>query len=130
MAENPVLSYRGPGAPGFPVTLKFYDTALAPVTVRGTFGEAARSPADTAAAWSTGSQIWLSGYQGDPDQIEFCEFSHPVSDVPVMHRVIFRERLVSGLGWSTIRCVLQTDAEPGGQLHSDFDPVDFNNDFA
>ena len=126
MADDPVLTYRGPESTSQDILVILFDgTAIEArgVVVRfeTTAGEAAAPFADA------GPVAWIA-YDGDESQFEFVQYTEAATGQGVHRRVIKAERVSSQ--WNTVKLNLVSEATVIAQ-RGDFNPLQFNpRDFA
>ena len=114
---NPALRARGQD-----VRIVFFDgtAQTVPGIVRNaetTAGEASATFADA------GPLAWLD-YDGDPRQIEFCEYTETGTGTRLHRRVTKRERV--GTVWPSVKCNLSSAGTVMPAPRRDFDPRSFS----
>ena len=127
---NPVIDSAGDFSLSVPVTVTLYNGST--VATRGVVKAASASPGEVVAAWADSGPVAWVNYSGDPEQIEFLDYTDPVTDEAARRRAVFRERVSGSLGWQTVRVVLHEDVESGVTPlieNRDFSPLDFGPDF-
>ena len=126
MTIDPVLAYAGPESTSFDVLVILYGGNAA--TVRGVIGNFDTSAGEAGAAFATAGPVLWIAYDGDPAQIDLCQYREPGTGRLLHRRVTKRER-TSG-NYNTVKLHLAAEEVVIAQL-ADFDPADFaSEDFA
>ena len=123
MATDPALAYSGPESRSIAVTAILYSGAA--VQTRGTVGNFNTSAGEAGAAFAEAGPILWIAFDGDPDEIESCQYVEPGTDRAILRRVTKRER-VSAI-WNTVKVYLSIFiiAALTQDFSLDFDPRDF-----
>ena len=126
MTIDPVLAYAGPESRSFDVLVILFSGDAA--TVRGVIANAETSASEAGQPFGDfGPLVWLA-YDGDPAEIEFCQYLEPGTGRTLHRRATKRER-TSAL-WNTLKLNMSADATVIAQRGSfsplDFSPLDFS----
>ena len=125
MTTDPVLAYAGPESTSFDVLVILYGGNAA--TVRGVIGNFDTSAGEAGAAVATAGPVLWIAYDGDPAQIDLCQYRETGTGRLLHRRVTKRER-TSG-NYNTVKLNLSAEsvdlAQPGDFSAADFDPRDF-----
>ena len=121
--RNPALRQRGQD-----VLITMFDGTA--TTVKGVIGLAETSAGEATQPFGDfGALIWID-YDGDPMQVEFCEYIEPGTGARIHRRVTKRERVGDSL--PTIKCSMSSEATVLPHLaqfsRRDFSPLDFATD--
>ena len=125
MAENPVLNYRGVGAPSVPATLLLYDGSR--VDVRAVIAAAPTTPGDATANWADAGPVCWVGYDGDPQTVEAVEYPDPRTNEHLRRRVVHRDAVSGSTGLATCKLHLSIGVETAvaGDFSDDFSSTDY-----
>ena len=125
MTTDPVLAYAGPESTSFDVLMILFDGDAA--SVRGVLRNFDTSAGEAAAPFADAGPILWIAFDGDPAEIEFCQYIEPGTGRLLHRRVIKRER-TSG-NFNTVKIHLSQDAITIPAQRPDFDSRDFGPDF-
>ena len=118
MTDNPALRARGQD-----VRIVLFDGAA--LTVRGVVRNAETSAGEASQPFGDFGPISWIAYDGDPMQVEFCEYVEPGTGARLHRRVTKRERV--GTIFPTVKCSMSSEATvmPAKDFGPEFSPQDF-----
>ena len=124
MADDPVLSYRGPESTSQDILVILFSGAA--VTVRGVVTNFETRAGEAAAPFADSGPVGWIAYDGDESQIEFVQYTDSLGQ-GVHRRVTKAERI--GSRWNTVKLNMVREATVVAQ-QADFDrrsfsPLDF-----
>ena len=121
MATDPVLAYAGPESRSINVLVILFNGGAA--TVRGVIANAETSAGEASAAFADAGPLAWIAYDGDPLEIEFCQYAEPGTDRTLHRRATKRER--TSAHWNTVKLNMSVEATVIAQRGS-FSPLDFS----
>ena len=120
MTTDPVLAYAGPESRSIDVTAILFGGGA--VVVRGVIKNAETSAGEAKQAFGDfGPVAWIA-YDGDPAEIEFCQYVEPGTGRLLHRTVIKRERTSST--FNTVKIHMTVEATE--LARPDFSAVDFD----
>ena len=124
MTTDPVLAYAGPESRSIDVTLILFGGGA--VVVRGVIKNAETSAGEAAQAFADAGPVAWIAYDGDPAEIEFCQYVEPGTG-RLLHRTVTKRERTSST-FNTVKCHLNIESTVIVQ-RADFSGADFNSDF-
>ena len=125
MADDPALTYRGPESTSQDILIILFSGAA--VTVRGVVTHFETTAGEASAPFADSGPVAWVAFDGDPAQLEFCQYTEAGTGQGVHRRIIKAQRISSQ--WNTLKINLVSEATVIAQ-HAEFDPRDFGPDFA
>ena len=124
MTTDPVLAYAGPESRSIDVTAILFGGGA--VVVRGVIKNAETSAGEADQAFGDFGPVGWIAYDGDPEEIEFCQYIEPATGRLLHRTVIKRERTSST--FDTVKIHMNIESTVIVQ-RADFSEADFNSDF-
>ena len=125
MADDPALTYRGPESTSQDILIILFSGAA--VTVRGVLVNFETSAGEASAPFADSGPVAWIALDGDPAQLEFCQYTEAATG-RLLHRHIIKAERVSAR-WNTVKLNLVSEAtviaQRGQFSRLDFDPRDF-----
>ena len=126
MADDPVLTYRGPESTSQNILVILFSGAA--VTARGVVTNFETSAGEAGAPFADAGPVAWVAFTPDPSGIEFAQYTEPATGQGVHRRVTKAERVSSQ--WNTVKLNMAREATVIAQRGS-FSPLDFSSlDFA
>ena len=125
MADDPALAYRGVESTSQDILIILFSGAA--VTVRGVVTHFETSAGEASAPFADSGPVAWIAFDGDPAQLEFCQYTEAATGQGVHRHIIKAERVSSQ--WNTVKLNLVSEATVIVQ-RADFDPREFGPDFA
>ena len=125
MADDPALTYRGVESTSQDILIILFSGAA--VTVRGVVTHFETSAAEASAPFANSGPIAWIAFDGNPAQLEFCQYTEAATGQGVHRHIIKAERVSSQ--WNTLKLNLVSEAtviaQRGMFSPQDFAPQDF-----
>ena len=125
MADDPALTYRGVESTSQDILIILFSGAA--VTVRGAVTHFETSAGAASAPFADSGPVAWIAFDGDPAQLEFCQYTEAATGQGVHRHIIKAERVSSQ--WNTVKLNLVSEATVIAQ-QADFSSADFGPDFA
>ena len=121
MADDPAITYRGVESTSQDILIILFSSAA--VTVRGVVTHFETSAGEASAPFADSGPVAWIAFDGDPAQLEFCQYTEAATGRGVHRHIIKAERVSSQ--WNTVKLNLVSEATVIAQRGM-FSPLDFS----